>query len=47
MTAFKIILGLLVFAIGFIWILAICAMSKKCPECNRNLQEDGKCPECK
>lgn len=46
MTLFHIILTLMTVAVALIWLLAILQSSKKCPDCNRNLQEDNECPKC-
>lgn len=46
MTLFYTILTMMALAVALIWLLAILQSSKKCPDCNRNLQEEGECPKC-
>jgi len=40
MTILKLFLALSLFSVGFLFILAIVG-GKKCPHCNRNVQENG------
>ena len=46
MNMILIIAASVIFGCGFILILSLCKMSK-CEQCNRFLDEDGKCIKCK